>query len=86
VQADKVDARVLTEIARRDLGARAVDPSLDDHAARTVAVTDATGPDAIPGVVELLGLTLASEIGDIARGQEPGHGAGFAGTKTRVVS
>jgi hypothetical protein len=26
VQADKVDARVLAEIARRDVGARAVDP------------------------------------------------------------
>jgi transposase len=144
---DKVDARVLAELCRRDLVPELWIPSLDDRALRerlrrrmhlvrmrasamnrifglltqfglrlslerlrsiaeALAVIDLLdgriapleaelGPLAradprvlllttIPGIGELLGLTLASEIGDVARFSTPRKLIGYAGLAPRV--
>jgi transposase len=40
--------------------------------------------DSIPGVGDLLGLTLASEIGDVARFGSPGKLIGYAGLAPKI--
>src|ERR687884_353579 len=130
---DRVDARVLAELARRDLVPGVWVPSLDDRAIRerlrrrthlvrlrTSAVNRTFGlltqwglrrnltalrkPAAlerelrplagsderarllmtIPGVAELLGLTLASEIGDISRFPSARKLVGYSGLTPRI--
>src|SRR5918911_1315435 len=130
---DRVDARVLAELARRDLVPGVWVPSLDDRAIRerlrrrthlvrlrTSAVNRTFGlltqwglrrnltalrkPGAlerelrplagsderarllmtIPGVAELLGLTLASEIGDISRFPSARKLVGYSGLTPRI--
>src|SRR5215218_721526 len=115
---DKVDARVLADLARRDLVPVIWVPSLDDRAIRerlrrrahlirlrTSAINRTFGVQTqfglrrgitarrderakllmtIPGVAELLALTLAAEIGDISRFPSARKLVGYAGLGPRV--
>ena len=57
-----------------------------DHELRPLARADARVVllDTIPGVGELLGLTLASEIGDVARFSSPRKLIGYAGLAPKI--
>ena len=87
--AERGVARVVAALDRR--GARRDRPARRAHraararaAARSRAPTRVVLLKTIPGVGDLLGLTLASEIGDVARFATPRKLIGYAGLAPRV--
>jgi transposase len=75
---DKIDARVLAELSRRDLV-----PAiwLPDPALRTAGADHPYVPllITVPGIGWVLGYTIAAEIGDIARFDSPKKPVGYIG-------
>src|SRR4051794_7832113 len=88
-----LEQRGMPEVWRRSISeALAVIELLDarvtpiDHELRPLARADARVVllDTIPGIGELLGLTLASEIGDVARFGSPRRLIGYAGLAPKI--
>src|SRR5215217_5202497 len=97
---DKLDARVLAELARRDLVPQVhvptfADRELKERLGRRMPIEQELRPLAradprvrllvtIPGIGDLLGLTIASEIGDISRFASARKLVGYSGLTPRI--